>query len=220
MTRVFRKINIEKEKLEELILKNPESLEADISFIDHHLGCEEEGIIDFLAVDRSGRLVIVNFDVRDISESLLICAISQMHWLKKNECLIKRIFSKEGVDFEKTPLLLVLCPDFSQKARSAAKEFTAADIKFIKYTYIANAEEDAVFFEEIFSSTAKVSPGPVIRSGTHIPRETIQTGKSSAEGKMPLQIAEETEPGTVPLSREEIAEFMEFDAAAGIISSQ
>ena len=134
MTTIFRKIQIKKEKLKEIILKTPECLLPGLSFIDLKLGTEEEGFIDFLGVDKAGHLVIVNLATDD-NEQILIAALSQMNWLEKNKGLIKKLFFSENVDFEQPPKILLVGPGFSGKLKSAAKQIMLREIKFVEFKY-------------------------------------------------------------------------------------
>ena len=151
---------IDKEKLRDIIFKNPEFVQQGLNVIDTQLGTEEEGIIEFLAVDKGGRLVLINFDTHE-NDNLLVSSLSQMQWLTKIENVLKRLYVKENVNFDQFPLLLIIAPFFSEKAKAAAKQITSHDIKFIEYKYMLVEGRDAVAFDEVFSNKSRSAAKPL-----------------------------------------------------------
>jgi len=209
MTTIFHRAYIQKEKLKEIILKNPTSLLDGLRFIDLGLGAEEEGVIDFLGINIKGQLIIVNFD-SSVNDLMLVNSLSQMQWLKKNEALIKRLFFSENVDFSQPPRILLIGPGFSEKLKSAVKQCLSCDIKLLEFKYIVSQDKDAIIFEEEFSNKVclprdeskedkKITEKVIIPSGVCRVREPGETKKQEF-------ILEE-----VTLSPQEIAEFMDFE---------
>ncbi len=211
MTSIFRNALIDKEKLREIILKNPEYLQPALSFIDLQLGSEEEGIIDFLGVDASGELVIVDFDTK-VNNDLLISALSQMQWLKKNQSLLKRLFFSENIDFSQTPQVFLICPAFSEKSISAAKQLAWLDVKFIQFKYIVAEGQDAIVFEEVFCNKKHDRYLRPVRS-KEADIEKILTFKPPLVSPESLPRVEPSVDEGISLTPEEIAEFMDFDKA-------
>ncbi len=231
MTTIFRKAQIKREKLKEIILKNPGYLQPDLSFIDLQIGSREnDGLIDFLGVDENGRLMIVDFDSLE-NDGLLITALSHLQWLKNNEVLIKRLFFSENIDFDKTPSLMLIAPSFSAKFRAAAGLIEFMPLKLISFNYIRAEENDAIFFEEIFSNSSNqkkmeedaveyLAVPPAEQPPRHEePALIYPQDRQSQEDYMPSQ-PRPSQPGPekkgpsleeIALSAEEIAEFMDFD---------
>lgn len=203
MTTVFHKTNISKEKLKDIIVKNPQSLMDGLTFIDFQLGTDEQSIIDFLGVDGTGRLVLVNFDIGS-NDGMFLAVLSQMHWLKKNQALIKRLFFSENIDFSLDPQILLVSDSFSEKLKSAAKQIKPQDIKLVEFKYITAQGKDAIIFEEIFDSKNPL-PGETSIAKEEISQEDPEQ-PCAKQVKMPMLILEK-----VFLSQEETAEFMEFD---------
>ncbi len=217
MTTVFHKINISREKLNDIIRKNPGSLIEGMVFIDVQLDTDECGIIDFLGVDGSGRLVLVDFEA-GANDEMFISALSQLHWLKKNSSLIKRLFFSENIDFLTDPQMLLVSSGFSGKLISAVKQIKLQDIKLVEFKYITAQGNEAILFEEVFTSKQPIQAvaAPVVE------QEKIDVeGKNLLNDKMPEKGPEklDTQPVKTPqliledvsLSQEEIAEFMEFE---------
>jgi len=212
MTTIFHRAQIDREKLQEIILKNPADLQDGLSFIDHQLGTREEGVIDFLGVDKTGRLAVVDFDIRE-NDRLLVEALSELQWLRKNTRLIKRLFYNENVDFNKAPQLLLIGPSFSEKSKSAARQLMTFDVKLIQYKYMVSKTEDALFFEEIFFDETYQPPLPKSTDGkpkTELSFEYKPTALKSTEQKIAVSTSKSEQ---VSLTDEEIAEFMDFDKA-------
>lgn len=220
MTTIFHNAQINKEKLRQIILKNPQSLFAGLSFIDLQMVTDESGIIDFLGVDASGRMVLVNFDVQ-ANDQMLIEMLAQMQWLKKNEGLIKRLFFSESVNFELLPHMLLVCPVFSNKIQSAVKQLIDKDIKLFKFKYLVSGSDDAIIFDEVFSNTA--FPAPELKTQLSNNQESVIIDRAalnkqtSIMEKMVLEVKDEKKTEQLPLydvitlTPEEIAEFMDFD---------
>lgn len=212
MTTVFYRAQIDREKLREIILKNPGYLQQGLSFIDHQLGTQEQGIMDFLGVDKSGRLVVVNFEIEK-NDLVLVAALSQIQWLKRNESLIKRLFFSENVDFNKRARILIIGPEFSEKLVSSVKQISGREIKLVEFKYIVADGKDAIIFEEIFSNQESSSrfDSDLLQKKAGI-KEFISSGFSldSEEIEKPLPELEE-----ISLTPEEKAEFMDFDKELG-----
>jgi hypothetical protein len=223
MTTIFRNAQINKETLREIILKNPHALLNGLSFIDLQLTTDESGIIDFLGVDTNGRMVLVDFDVKP-NDQMLIEILAQIQWLKKNQGLIKRLFFSESVDFEQTPQILLICPEFSSKIQSAVKQLREKDIKLLNFKYIVSDNDDAIIFDEIFSNVnsnsallAKLKaakapePAAIERPAFTKPAQSMgitvpELNENTASEQAPLY-------DVITLTPEEIAEFIDFDVA-------
>jgi len=220
MTTIFHNALISKEKLREIILKNPQTLLSGLSFIDLQMSVDEGGIIDFLGVDTAGCLVIVNFDIIS-DDHMLIDVLSQMQWLKKNQGLIKRLFFSENICFEKTPQIVLLAPAFSNKLEDAVKQLTAKDLKLLNYKYIVSESDDAIIFDEVFSNL-KLNSEQALKSKNEdkqldkieyaVLSEKDEIEENSDSEKIEA-IEEEKSPlyDVITLTPEEIAEFMDFD---------
>ena len=207
MTIIYEISQLDKKKLREIIIKNPGCLDPNLSFIDMDLGTDE-GIIDFLGIDKTGGLVIVNIEVKEKNEAL-ISMLSQVHWLKKHKDLIKRLFLTENIDFTLPPQVHLVSSSFSEKLISAAKQILIRNIKLIQYKYLINNGQDAIFFEEIFCNHVY---GEYIRptNKEESKVEDFHTFKSAiiAEEKKHVNSCGNEE---ISLTPEEIAEFMDFD---------
>ncbi len=216
MTTVFHRTNISKEKLKEIIAKNPHSLMDGLSFIDFQLATDEQGVIDFLGVDGTGRLVLVNFDT-DANDAMFITALSQIYWLKKNHGLIKRLFFSENIDFSLEPQMLLVAGGFSGKLKYALKQTKLQDIKLVEFKYITAQGKDAIIFEEVFAGRndllAETSPAEEekmpLRQENSPEEEMSQESLAQPDEGQVLKTRTILEE--VPLSQEEIAEFLDFE---------
>ncbi len=221
MTTIFHNAQIDKEKLRDIILKNPQTLLSGLSFIDLQMSTEDDGIIDFLGVDPHGRLVIVNFDI-NANDNMLINVLSQIQWLKKNQGLIKRLFFSESISFENPFQIVLVGPAFSNKLQAAVKQLSGKDIKLLNYKYIVSKSDDAIMFDEVFSnlkSNAIQTSKPEIDGKQSdkieyavLNKKEVIVEKSDSISKIET-IEEEQSPlyDVITLTPEEIAEFMDFD---------
>lgn len=216
MTTVFHKASISREKLSEIIKKNPASLMDGLFFIDEHMEAGEQGVIDYLGVDAAGRLVLVNLCTSS-DEGMFIAALSQMYWLKKNNGLIKRLFFSENIDFSQQAQILLVASGFPNKLINAVKQVTSQNIKLVEFKYIIAQDSDAIMFEEIFTSKSSFVPmsSPAVQEKLVVPQESTVKRKMLEESSFPQQEQPVKTPRLiledVSLSQEEIAEFMEFE---------
>ncbi len=207
MTTIFEKSQIDRGKLREIIIKNSGCLDPDLSFIDKDLGTET-GVIDFLGVDKSGGLVIVNINIEKSNEAL-ISVLSQIQWLKKSRNLIKRLYSKENIDFSLPPKIYLVSSGFSEKLKSAAKQILMENIKLIRFKYLSNKDQKAIFFEEIFCNLVTEKPSR--------PMKKAKSGTEEFGTFNPIEASEDElnvnslETRQDKITPEEIAEFMDFD---------
>ncbi|MFH1459840.1 MAG: hypothetical protein ABIG64_05645 [Candidatus Omnitrophota bacterium] len=234
MERVFQKQKIPRKKLKEIILKNPEALSPGLSFIDLELGTQENGFMDFLGIDDTGRLVVVNFDIESANEGILEGTLSQLQWLKDNETLIKRLFFNENIDFNRAAEIILVCDCFSKKIQSAAKQLELNDIKLIEVKYVVNQDIEGVIFEKIFDNkqqgqlsavtlhkTIEIEQDETLSSPGEIPAEKKITKKFKPAIVSPvlqkrtssenIQKKEALSLDDINLTPEEIAEFMDFN---------
>ncbi|MCK4993645.1 MAG: hypothetical protein KAS13_01190 [Candidatus Omnitrophica bacterium] len=216
MTTVFHKTTIPREKLKDIIKKNPLSLMEGLSFIDEQMAADEQGIIDFLGLDKEGRLVLVDFDA-SLNDEMFITALSQMHWLEQNNGLIKRLFFSENADFSLKPYLLLVSSGFSGKLVTAAKQMKSHDIKLVEFKYITAQEKEAIVFEEVFTSknlstviSSSLAQEKISLQEENILQEEIPLETSFKDAQVSVTIPKLIFED-VSLSQEEIAEFMEFD---------
>ena len=224
MTKIFNKSIIDKEKLRQIILKNPQSLIEGMNFIDLQLDAGDHGIIEFLGIDSNGRMILINFDVNP-NDSMLLDLLAQSQWIKSNQSLIKRLFFSENVDFKQPQELVLVCPVFSGKTMAAAKQL-GKNIRLIRYNYIVSNDDDAIIFDEVYSSVDSFSvkdnkPPAEKKTVDFLKPEIVK--KQHISGSRAESKEQKTEPekdkeerlelpdyNMVSLTPEEIAEFMDF----------
>jgi hypothetical protein len=201
MTTIFNKSQIQKPKLKEIILKNPDCLDPNLTYIAVDLNTEE-GQIDILGLNSNGQVVIVNMDIEENNEAL-ISILNQIQWVKKYKSLIKRLYSSKNVDFTMAPQAYLVSSCFSKKLRSAVEQIDIENLKLIQFTYLINENQNGIFFEDIFSTQENVEQ-------PHLDREGISP--------VEVPIIEENRKGShtpkseeIALTPEEIAEFKDFN---------
>jgi hypothetical protein len=207
MITIFRKSQIDRERLREVILKNPDCLDPNLNFIDVDLNTKE-GTIDLLGIDSTGQLVIVYVDIEERNE-VLTSVLSQIHWLKKYESLLKRLFSGKNIDFTQSPQVYLVSSYFSEKLKAAVKQIVIQKIKLIQFNYLNHKDQDAIFFEEVFCTQEygeKIRPTSDVKSED----EELLTFESTVISENKKDVLS---PGgeEITLTPEEIAEFKDFD---------
>ncbi len=210
MTTVFRKSDIDKDKLRLIIKKNPQALFEGLSFIDFQLGTEEDGIIEFLGVDKNRRLTVINFDA-EVNNDLLISSLSQIQWLKKNKRLIERLFFSENIDHNIDLQIFLIAPGFSVKLKEALKQIGSVDIRLIEFQYVIADDTEAIIFENVSNLKSIVIDEPLSVEKKAVLNERIVPLENNEAAEEIKEENPELIPIEVVLTPEEIATFMDFD---------
>lgn len=125
-----------------------EALEPGLRVVDAGLPCAPCGEIDLLAVDRTGRLAILDF-VTATGDELLVRGLGHVDWAARNVPILRRMLRGQTINFSLSPRLFLLAPEFSPRMRSAARQVTAVQLDWVRYHLVDGAGQPAILFEPL-----------------------------------------------------------------------
>jgi hypothetical protein len=124
------------------------ALEAGLKLIDGGIPCAPCGEIDFLAVDRTNQLAVIDFETGETDE-LLIRGLGHSDWIVGNVPNLRRMFRGNAINFSLPPRLFLLAPEFSSRVRCAARQVVSPEIEWIRYQLLEMAGGTGIFFERL-----------------------------------------------------------------------
>ena len=125
-----------------------DALEDGLRTLDAKIPCHPCGEIDVLAVDRTGKLTIIDFDVVP-NDGLLLRGIGHVDWIMRNTQMIQRLHPDQSFDAARTPRLILLAPQFSPLLRRAIRQLTRPEIHGVRYHIVEAAAAPRILFEPI-----------------------------------------------------------------------
>ena len=108
------------------------ALEKDLRTIDARIPCHPCGEIDVLAVDRTSRLTIIDFETT-LNDGLLLRGLGHFDWALRNAQIIQRMCPAATIDSALPPKLVLLAPQFSAVLRRVMHQFTFPKIQWVRY---------------------------------------------------------------------------------------
>ena len=125
-----------------------DALEDGLRTLDARIPCHPYGEIDVLAVDRSGKLTIIDFDVVS-NDRLLLRGLGHVDWIMRNTPMIQRLHPNETFDASRTPRLIMLAPEFSLLLRRVTWQLSRPQINGVRYHVIGTPANPAILFEPV-----------------------------------------------------------------------
>lgn len=131
------------------VLREPwDAIEERLRTVDSSVPCSPCGVIDVLAVDAAGRLVVIDMDTFD-ADGLLLRGLSHMEWLVRNAANVRRMYPGTTIDFAAPPRLLLVAPRFSATVRHAVSQIAEPEIACVRYRGLDVSGWTGVFFEAV-----------------------------------------------------------------------
>jgi RecB family endonuclease NucS len=139
---------IEKAQLTATLLEYPDALERGMLPLGAGVSCSPLGTIDLLALDRSNQLVVVEIDAAR-GDELIARGIAHVDWVARNVDNVQRMFHDRAIDRAEQPRLMLVAPEFSPLARSAARQLAAPRIACFRYLPVALAAGTGILIEPL-----------------------------------------------------------------------
>jgi len=136
------------DRLGDLLMEFAGAVEDGLRGIDTTVPCDPYGEIDLLAADRANQLVIVDFDTFP-NDRLVLRGIGHFDWIFRNLPIVRRMYQGRAINFSAEPRLLLLAPDFSPLALSAARQIPRPRLCFIRYRFVETSGGPGIFFEPV-----------------------------------------------------------------------
>jgi hypothetical protein len=124
------------------------AIEEHLRAIDSSLPCSPCGVIDVLAVDAAGRLVVIDIDPFT-GDGLLLRGLSHIEWLRLNAANVCRMYPGKTIDFAAPARLVLVAPRFSVTVRHAVSQISELEIECVRYRGFDVSGWTGVFFEPV-----------------------------------------------------------------------
>ena len=145
----LRPVPVTRDRLGELLpLDWSGALEEGLRTIDVRVPCHPCGEIDVLAVDRAGKLTVIDFEAT-VHDGLLLRGLGHVDWVGRNAPGIQRMCLTHGVDFALSPRLILMAPQFSPQLRRAMRQLTRPQISWVRYHAVEAPTGIGILFEPI-----------------------------------------------------------------------
>lgn len=122
------------------------AIEEHLLALDSSVSCSPCGVIDVLAVDAAGRLVVIDVDPFT-GDGLLLRGLSHMEWLVRNAANVRRMYPGRTIDFAAPPRLVLVAPRFSATVRHAVSQIVEPEIACVRCRGVDVSGWTGVFFE-------------------------------------------------------------------------
>jgi hypothetical protein len=123
-------------------------LEDGLRTIGTKIPCPPCGEIDVLAVDRTGKLTIVDFDTT-ASDNLLLRGLGHVDWLARNVPLVQRLCPGQAFDTSLTPRMILLAPHFSPVLRRVMRPLSRQPVQWVRYHAVETSAGPAILLEPV-----------------------------------------------------------------------
>ena len=145
----LRPVQVTRDRLAELLsLDRGVSLEEGLRTIDARIPCEPCGDIDLLAIDRTGKLTIIDFDTT-VNDSLVVRGLGHLEWITRNTETIRRMHPAQPVGTSLPPRLILVAPQFYLLARRAMRLLTRPQIRWVRCHVVETPEGHGILFEPV-----------------------------------------------------------------------
>ena len=124
------------------------AIEEGLRTIDAKIPCYPCGEIDLLAVDRTSKLTIIDFDTT-LNDGLLLRGLGHFDWIVRNTQNVQRMYPAQGVDASLPPRLILLAPQFSPLLRRVMQQLTRPQIQWVRYLAVETLAGPGILFESV-----------------------------------------------------------------------
>jgi hypothetical protein len=146
---VLRPVQLNRERLAAILpLDWSGALEDGLRTIDARIPCHPCGEIDVLAVDRTNKLTIIDFDTT-VNDGLLLRGLGHVDWVVRNTQNVQRMYPTQTVDSSLPPRLVLLAPQFSTVLRRVMRQFTNPQIQWVRYHAVDTPGGVGMLFEPV-----------------------------------------------------------------------
>ena len=146
---VLRSVQLARERLAAVLpLDWSGGLEDGLRTIDARIPCHPCGEIDVLAVDRTNKLTIIDFDTT-LNDSLLVRGLGHVDWVLRNTQNVQRMYPAQAFDASLPPRLVLLAPQFSAVLRRAIRQLTHPPIQWVRYHTVDTPAGVGILFEPV-----------------------------------------------------------------------
>jgi hypothetical protein len=124
------------------------TLEEGLRTIGASIPCYPAGEIDVLAVDRTSKLTIIDFDTT-LNDSVLLRGVGHFDWIVHNTPNILRMYPTQHIDSSLPPRLILLAPHFSPLLKRVSRQLTRPQIQCVRYHAVESPTGPGILFEPV-----------------------------------------------------------------------
>jgi hypothetical protein len=99
-----------------------------------------KGILDFLCIDSGGRLVIIEVKLHE-DENILFQALRYFSDIDKNRYLIATLFSKESINLDESPRIILIAERLSEDLRRLST-LVIPEVELLEYSSVILPDGD------------------------------------------------------------------------------
>jgi hypothetical protein len=173
------------------VAENSQALEEGLRVVDPGKGRGQWGPMDLLAVDATGRPVIIDVTPQ-ARDDLLVESLAHLRWFHHYRHQMVPLLSDRIKDLMVKPRLVLVAPDFSTDCQEAVATLENIPVDLFRLRLLQSENEEGLLIEPVLSSTQKE------------PSEERPAEKISLPSLM------------IPLDEEEIAVFMKMKSSSGL----
>jgi hypothetical protein len=146
---VLRSVQLTRDRLAAILpLDWSGALEEGLRTIDARIPCHPCGEIDVLAVDRTSKLTIIDFDTT-LNDGLLLRGLGHFDWVVRNMQNVLRMCPAQTLDASLPPRLVLLAPQFSAVLRRVMRQFTHPQTQWVRYHTVDTPGGVGMLFEPV-----------------------------------------------------------------------
>ena len=146
---VLRPVRLDRDRLAAIFpLDWGGALEDGLRTIATRISCHPCGEIDVLAVERTRKLTIIDFDTT-LNDGLLLRGLGHFDWVVRNVQNIQRMCPDHAIDSALPPRLVLLAPQFSAVLRRVMRQLTHPQIQWFRYHTVDTPGGVGILFEPV-----------------------------------------------------------------------
>ncbi|MGA1794370.1 MAG: hypothetical protein ACMUIL_00810 [bacterium] len=173
----------------------------DWKVLDQELGSPQRGTIDILAADTEQRPYLVTIGYINIEEGLIRC-LTGYRWFKENLTILKRVFSRQEIDFDLPVNLVLIAEQVIPEASRLAQDISKVPISIFRYTCFGSKDDPLIHLEQLDGQPLPpTGKGPSKTEDTPVEKKGLNIDEIKRRLKVEL----------ADLSEKEIEEFLNLD---------
>ena len=151
MNMSVERISVEsKQELEQMITKDIDQIEKDLTVICNNVPINDKTTLDVLCHDNHGQLVILHMSVNE-DDYMLMQGIQSLDYVNKFKSFMKATYNKHNIDGKETPRLVLIAPSFSESLRHTVAHIQGIHIDLYEWEYLKIGDHKGLHLQSIFT---------------------------------------------------------------------
>ncbi|MEM2118872.1 MAG: endonuclease NucS [Candidatus Bathyarchaeia archaeon] len=154
----IEKIKVEsQEELEQMMTNEITQIEKDLTIICSNIPINDKTNLDILCHDGNGQLVIVQLNVSE-DDIMLLQGIQSLDYVDKFKNFIKATYSKNKIDVQQKPRLILIAPSFSDAVRKAVESMQGIRVDLYEWEYLKLGDHKGFRLQPLFEVPSQEKP--------------------------------------------------------------